>query len=78
MIKKNRSDSERQISKGKVPKHAPAVDEMVSVHAKMMNFELLHEASRERKIRSTNLTQGAYTCHCKVQIFGYPEKINFS
>ena len=55
--KENTSDCKRQNTIGKTTNSAQAVDENDVTHAKMVEFEHLLEASRERN-------GGVDTCHC--------------
>ena len=50
------------------------MDETDSIHTKMMESESLLDASGKRVIRSINLKQGHYPCHCVAQTVWYPEK----
>ena len=61
--KENSSDSEKQSASGQTLNNAQAVDENDLIHAKMMEFEPLLEASGERNLWSINLTHGDYPCH---------------
>ena len=65
---------ERQNTIGKTTNSAQAVDENGVTRAKMMELELLLEASEERNIRSINLTHGECPCHCLAQTVWYQEQ----
>ena len=74
--KENASDFKWQSAIGKTANNAQAVDEDDVIHAKMMEFEFLLEASGERNLRSINLTHGECSCHCLAQTVWYPEQSN--
>ena len=73
----NTSDFERQDTIGKAMNSAPAMKGKDVTHEKMMEFEPLLEALRERNLRSTNLTHEECPCHCLAQTMWYPEHSNF-
>ena len=54
----------------------PALEENDVMHEKMMELEPLLEASRERNLRSINLTHGESPCHCLAQTVWYLEHSN--
>ena len=62
----NRSDFERHNAIGK--------DDVM--HEKMMELELLLEASGERNLRSIEITHGECPCHCLTHTVWYPEHSN--
>ena len=66
--KVNISDFERQNMR--TTNSAQAVDENDVTHGKMMEYEPLLEASRERNLRRINLTHGECPCHCLAQTSG--------
>ena len=72
----NSSGFEKQSTSGKVLNNAPAADKTDSIHAMMMWFEPLLEASGERNQPSFNLTYRDYPCHCVTETVWYPEKSN--
>ena len=57
-MKKIPSSLKGMFTSGKFPKDAPTVDQTGSVHANMMSFDLLLEASGSKTIRSINITHG--------------------
>ena len=54
----------------------PALEENDVMHEKMIELEPLLEASRERNLRSINLTHGESPCHCLAQTVWYLEHSN--
>ena len=72
----NTSDFERQNTIGKPMKSTLAMEENDVTHQKMVELEPLLEASRERNLRSINLTHGECPCHCLAQTVWYPEHSN--
>ena len=70
----NISDFERQNMR--MTNSAEAVDKNDVTHGKMMEYEALLEASRERNLRRINLTHGECPCHCLAQTVWYPEQSN--
>ena len=72
----NTSDLERQNVIGKPMVSAPNLEEVDVIHEKMMELELLLEASGERNLRSIDLTHGDCPCHCLAQTVGYPDQAN--
>ena len=73
---KKTSDFERQNTIGKAMNSVPAIEENYVTHEKMMEFESLSETSRERNLRSINLTHGKCPCHCLGQTVWYSEHSN--
>ena len=72
----NTSDHERQNVIGKPIVDAPNLEEIDVIHVKMMELELLLEASGERNLRSIDLTHGDCPCHCLAQTVWYPDHAN--
>ena len=72
--KEDTSDFERQNTIGKTTNSVQAVDGNGVTHAKMMEFDPLLEASRERNPRSINLTHGECPCRCLAQTMWCPEQ----
>ena len=58
---------EKQSTSDNVTNDVLAVDKTDSVHAKMIEFEPLLEASGERNPRSIKLTHGNCACQCVAQ-----------
>ena len=61
---------------GKPTIGTPSSEEVDVIHEKMMELELLLEASGERNLRSIDLTHGDCPCHCLAQTVWYPELAN--
>ena len=72
----NTSDFERQNRNEKPMSSAPAQEEYDMTHEKMMELEPLLEASRERNLRSIDITHGECPCHCLANTVWYPEHSN--
>ena len=72
----NTSDHGRQNVVGKPAIGTPSSEEVDVIHEKMMELELLLEASGERNLRSIDLTHGDCPCHCLAQTVWYPERAN--
>ena len=72
----NTSNLERQNMSGKHVGGAPNSEEVDMIHEKMMELELLLEASGERNLRSIDLTHGDYPCHCLAQTVWYQDRAN--
>ena len=69
----NTSDHERQNVIGKPMGGAPNMEENDAIHEKMMELDLLPEASGERNLRSIDITHGECPCHCLAQTVRYPD-----
>ena len=72
----NTSDFERQNITGKPMNSVPAQEENDTTNEKMMELELLLEASGERNLRSIDITHGECPCHCLAQTLWYPDYSN--
>ena len=72
----NTSDLGRQNMVGKPTVAVPSSEEVDVIHEKMMELELLLEASGERNLRSVELTHGDCPCHCLAQTVWYPDRAN--
>ena len=72
----NFSDFERQKQRGSTVTDYNTVDKNDEVHRVMMEVEPLLEASGKRIWRSIMLTHDEFPCHCLVQTWWYPERIN--
>ena len=72
----NTSDFERQNTNEKSMSSAPSQEENDMTHGKMMELEPLLETSRERNLRSIDITHGECPCHCLAQTVWYPEHSN--
>ena len=55
---------------------APNLEENDAIHEKVMELEPLLEASRERNLRSIDITHGECPCHCLAQTVWYPDHAN--
>ena len=75
--KENSIDFKKQSTSRKTLNNAQAVDENELTPAKMMEFEPLLKNFGEHNLRSINLPNGDYPCHCLAQTVWYPEKSNF-
>ena len=72
--KEDTIDFERQNTIGKTKNSVQAVDGNGATHAKMMEFDPLLEASRERNPRSINFLHGECPCRCLAQTVWCPEQ----
>ena len=72
----NFSDFERQKQRGSTVTDYNTVDENDEVHRVMMEVVPLLEASGMRNWRSIMLTHDELPCHCLLQTWWYPERIN--
>ena len=75
-VSANFSDFERQKQRGSTVTDYNTVDENDEVHRVMMEVKPLLEASGKRNWRSIMLTHDEFPCHCLLQTWWYPERIN--